>query len=92
MGSCALHPHPEVKKLLAKLPKATWPKPAPYGLVVEVDGEGRLIRSFQDPRGLRVRHVTTAREHEGRLYLGTLDNSWIGRFDLPPAEVSVPRP
>ncbi len=79
----ALHPHPWAKSLLAKLPKFTWPKPAPYGFVVELDAEGHLIRSLQDPGGRRVRQITTAREHDGRLYLGTLDNRWIGRFDLP---------
>jgi sugar lactone lactonase YvrE len=78
----ALHPHPLAKKLMSKLLKVTSPKAAPYGLVVELDKEGRLIRSFHDTQGRRVRYVTTAREHEGRLYLGTLDR-WIGRFDLP---------
>jgi len=79
----ALHPHPWAKSLLSKLPKLAWPKPAPYGLVVELDAKGNLIRSFQDPGGRRVQQITTAREHEGRLYLGTLDHRWIGRFDLP---------
>ena len=88
----ALHPHPWAKSLLARLPKFTWPKPAPYGLVVELDAKGNVIRSFQDPGGRRVRQITTAREHEGRLYLGTLDNPWIGRFDLPslPSRPALP--
>jgi sugar lactone lactonase YvrE len=88
----ALHPHPWAKSLLAKLPKFTWPKPAPYGFVVELDALGHVIRSFQDPGGRRVRQITTAREHDGRLYLGTLDNRWIGRFDLPSLAPGPPPP
>jgi hypothetical protein len=30
-----------------------------------------------------VTQVTTAREHEGHLYLGTLHERWIGRLALP---------
>lgn len=78
-----LHPHPALKNLLARLPRFTWPGPAPYGLVLEVDEGGRVVRSLHDPGGRRVSEVTTAREHEGWLYLGTLAQSRIGRIPLP---------
>ena len=78
-----VHPHPWAKSLLAKLPRFTWPRPKPYGLVLEVDESGRILRSLHDPGGRRVQHVTTAREHDGFLYLGTLDQAWIGRLALP---------
>jgi len=78
-----LHPHPWAKSLLAKLPRFTWPRPKPYGLVLEVDESGRILRSLHDPGGQRVRHVTTAREHDGYLYLGSLDQDWIGKLALP---------
>ncbi len=80
----ALHPRPWAKAMLAKLPLAFWPRPERYGLVLEVDEEGRILRSFHDPGGKRVFQITTAREHEGQLYLGNLDQSWIGRLPLPP--------
>ena len=79
-----LHPRPGVRRLLAKLPRFAWPRPAPYGLVLEVDESGRVLRSLHDPGGLRVRQVTTAREHDGSLYLGTLHEAWIGRLALGP--------
>jgi hypothetical protein len=28
--------------------------------------------------------VTTAREHDGSLYLGTLEQAWIGKLALSP--------
>ena len=79
----ALHPHPWLKRLLAKLPRFAWPRPKPYGLVLEVDEEGRILRSLHDPGGRRVPQITTAREHDGFLYLGTLDRSWVGKLPLP---------
>ena len=78
-----LHPHPWAKSLLAKLPRFTWPRPKPYGLVLEVDESGRILRSLHDPGGRRVRHLTTAREHDGYIYLGSLDQDWIGKLPLP---------
>lgn len=80
----ALHPRPWAKSMLAKLPLALWPRPARYGLVLEVDEEGRILRSFHDPGGRRVHQVTAAREHSGQLYLGNLEQDWIGRLALPP--------
>ncbi len=80
----ALHPRPWAKSMLAKLPLALWPRPARYGLVLEVDEEGRVLRSFHDPGGRRVHQVTAAREYSGQLYLGNLEQDWIGRLALPP--------
>ena len=78
----ALHPHPLAKKLLARLPRFLWPRPARYGFVANLDGGGRCLRSLHDPTGERVWQITTAREHDGVLYLGTLDNSWLARLTL----------
>jgi sugar lactone lactonase YvrE len=80
----ALHPRPWAKSMLAKLPLVLWPRPARYGLVLEVDEDGRILRSFHDPGGRRVHQVTTAREYSGQLYLGNLEQDWIGRLPLPP--------
>jgi ribose transport system permease protein len=48
-----------------------------------VDEDGRVLRSLHDPGGRRVPQITTAREHDGFLYLGTLDGSWVGKLALP---------
>jgi sugar lactone lactonase YvrE len=41
-----------------------------YGLVVELDNSGGILRSFHDPTG-RVAFITSAVEREGFLYLGS---------------------
>jgi sugar lactone lactonase YvrE len=67
-----LHPHPFLKDQLAKLPRFLWPKPAPYGLVLEVDESGAIVGAHHDPDGRVVRGVTSAEPHDGKLYLGSL--------------------
>jgi len=78
-----LHPFPFLKAQLAKLPRALWPKPKPYGLILALDEEGNITRSLHDPTGQHLKEVTSAREYGGRLYLGSLHNDRIGRVDLP---------
>lgn len=78
----ALHPHPWLKRTLSALPGALWPKPKPYGLALEFDEAGRLVRSLHDPTGERVREVTAAHEQDGWLYLGSLSGDSIRRVRL----------
>jgi sugar lactone lactonase YvrE len=84
-----LQPRPFAKKVLSKLPRPFWPKAEPFGLVVGLTVDGGILRSFQDPGGRHVRHVTTAREWHGSLYLGTLDGDRIGRLTPPGDPVLV---
>ncbi len=77
-----IHPSPFIKRQFSKLPKALWPKPKPYGLVLALDEQGRVIRSLHDPSGEHLKEITSAREHDGYLYLGSLHNDRIGKFDL----------
>ncbi len=86
-----LHPRPWAKSLLAKLPKALWPKAAPYGFVLAVNENGRILESLQDPGGQVVREVTSAQQHGSFLYLGNLSGKGIARWKIPP-ELMRPQP
>lgn len=77
-----LHPYPAIKNLVAKLPEALRPKPARYGLVAEVDEAGNPLRSLHDPEGRVAYMVTSAQEHEGHLYLGSIANNAVIRIKL----------
>lgn len=79
----SLHPRPWAKSMLAKLPKSLWPKPEPYGFAVEIDEQGNILQSVQDPSGKRLSMITSAFERDGYLYLGTLINDCIGKLKLP---------
>ena len=75
-----LHPSPWVKNQLAKLPGFLWPKPESYGLVLQLDETGRVVRSLHDPDGRHIRGVTSVEPRGAELYLGNLDGDWIARW------------
>lgn len=72
--------HPWMRELMFRLPRAFWPKPDRYGLVVAVDEQGKLLRSLHDPSGDHLRMITSVLPHEGRLYFGSLENDRIGEL------------
>lgn len=74
---------PWVRKQMAKLPSALWPKPAPYGLVLEVDKDGKILRSLHDVGGETISNITSVHEDDGWLYFGTLTNDYVGKWKLP---------
>ena len=78
-----LSPRAALKKLLAKMPEFMWPKPQPYAFVIKLDEQGNILDSFQDPSGKHLREITSAFEHDGHLYLGSLHNDRIGKYKLP---------
>ena len=78
-----MHPFPSRKSLLSKLPKALWPKPHPYGLVLELDEQGNILQSLHDPDGEHLKEITSAQEYGGFLYLGSLHNDRIGKYKVP---------
>lgn len=77
-----LAPHPTLKWIVANLPKFLMPGPKPYGFTVEVDADGKILRSLHDPSGEHIQHVSSVHEDHGALYLGTLDGPHIGRLPL----------
>lgn len=77
-----LAPRPLLKKMVSNLPRALWPKPAPYGLVIEIDEAGQVLQSLHDPSGATVHQVTSVHERDGALYLGHLHRDRISQVDL----------
>jgi sugar lactone lactonase YvrE len=75
-----LAPSPFLKKAVYRLPRALWPRPKPYGLVVALDEKGAVIESLHDVTGEVVSTVTSAEEHGGMLYLGTLHAPHLARM------------
>lgn len=77
-----LHPHPFAKNMVARLPAFLWPAPEPYGFVAELDEHGLIVDTLQDPGGEALSEVTSVKERHGALYMGTLDNDWVGKLSL----------
>jgi sugar lactone lactonase YvrE len=78
-----LHPFPLLKAQMSKLPKVFWPKPKPYGFVLALDENGKIIQSLHEPTGNHLKEITSAREYGDFLYLGSLHNDRIGKYKLP---------
>ena len=77
-----LHPRPWLKRNVAKLPRSWLQARSRYGLVLEISEGGTILRSLHDPTGERFAGVTSAEEHNGSLYLGTVEGKAIGRVEL----------
>ena len=77
--------HPLLRKGVWALPPAVHAKlEARTTWVVAVDGEGRIVRDLQTT-GERYHMVTGVREHDGRLYLGSLRERSVAVIDLAAA-------
>lgn len=77
-----MHAWPWLKDLVAKLPDALRPKPAPYGFVAVLDRDGRYLASLHDPGGRHLQELTSVTPVGGHLYFGSLHNDRIGRLPL----------
>lgn len=77
-----------VKHAVLRLPQALKPSAGSYGFVVGLDGDGRVVANLQDPDGDVARVVTGMREHDGRLYVGSLKARWLVVLDLHESDFS----
>lgn len=76
------HANPWVKSVVLRLPSSWILKTKPFGMVLEYDGTGTLVRSLLDPQGTAFSNVTNAVAHDGRLYLGSLSWPSVGVIEL----------
>ncbi len=74
-------PRPWLRHVVARLPDALQPKPKRHGFILGFDADGRVVHNLQDPSG-RVAILTGAREHAGRLYLGSLSEPAVAVIEL----------
>ena len=77
-----LHSFPFLKRVISRLPQSLWPEPEPYGFIAELNDEGAILRTLQDPEGENLFAVTSAKEVDSTLYLGSLHNDRIGVLAL----------
>jgi sugar lactone lactonase YvrE len=78
-------PHPLVwilRTMLIMLPKEWLPKTDPYGGITILDPEYGFVALIQDPFGSDIGHIAGVTVHENKLFLGSLENDFIGVYDL----------
>jgi hypothetical protein len=76
--------NPEIKNQLAKLPISILKgNEKGYGLVLVLDSKGQILRSLHDPTG-RIHKITDTQIRGQFLYVGTEDDSGVGRLAIIP--------
>ncbi len=70
-----------VRALIAKLPESVQPKEKRTVHVMAFDDDGRVVHDCNLPPD-DFHFVTGVREHQGRVWLGSLHNAAVARFDL----------
>ncbi len=72
-----------IRTLLMMLPRSLAPPAQPFGGVVEIDASsGKTRRFLQDPTAKDIGMLTGVTINDNRLYLGSLENNFIGVYDL----------
>jgi sugar lactone lactonase YvrE len=78
-----LLPRPFLRKVILRLPSFLQPGPKRYGFVLGLDRNGRVIQNLQDPSGKSYALISSAVEHKGNLYLGSIGEDSVGRLNIP---------
>ncbi|KAG0497475.1 hypothetical protein HPP92_002166 [Vanilla planifolia] len=86
-----LHQLPMAKLVVAAFPTAVdLSKPMRKGaMVVNVGADGKVRRELGDSDGRVMAFVTSALEHEGHLYLGSLQTDFIGKLSIKEGKSSI---
>lgn len=82
----ALAGRPFLRRILFRIPGFfSMVQPTPYGFLLRLDEEGKVVESWQDPEG-RFADVTGAeRGPDGRVYVSSLSADRIAVLPAPPA-------
>ena len=70
-----------IRSILMIIPRTWTPEGKHYGGVAIVHVEGSIQRIYQDPTGSDINVITGVTEHNGKVYLGSLHNDFIGVLD-----------
>lgn len=78
----ALGPVPFLRSVIARLPTSWFPQAGRQAFVLGLDLDGKVVEQYRYAGPGAFGPVTSAREHEGMLYLGSLSDTAIGRVAL----------
>ncbi|HET9526766.1 MAG TPA: SMP-30/gluconolactonase/LRE family protein [Pyrinomonadaceae bacterium] len=77
-----LLPHPFLRKVVFRLPKAVQPAPERYSFVVALDSQGRVVENLQNGSTDCYGQIANVLEHNRKLYFGSIGEDTVGRFSL----------
>jgi sugar lactone lactonase YvrE len=74
---------PWLRKVVLRLPGFVQPQPARHAWALGIDEQGEVVENLQDPSPQSFSPVTSVLEHDGVLYLGSLEREALGRIAAP---------
>ena len=72
-----------IRKLIASVPDSLQPNTKPCARVVAYQPDGKMVHYFEGDTTL-YDQVTGVREHQGRVYLGSIEQDCVAWFDINP--------
>jgi sugar lactone lactonase YvrE len=75
-------PHPQLRKVIMRLPGFLQPAPKRYSFVIALDMNGKVIKNLQDGSPNCFAEIANVVERDGVLYFGSIGESTVGRFKL----------
>jgi sugar lactone lactonase YvrE len=85
-----LAPHPFLRKVVLRIPRALQPQPAAQGFALALSEDGHVREVLRDAGPDAYAPVTSVRERGGVLYLGSLSAAGVGRLPAPPLRAPAP--
>ncbi len=79
----SLLPKPFLRKIIWRLPEFLKPAPKRCGYVLGLDNNGVIVYNLQDPAGKKYAKISSAIEHDGMLYFGSISETAMGRLPTP---------
>ncbi len=76
-----MQPRPWLRGVAYRMPDALQPKPVRHAVVLGFDMDGQVVHNLQDSTG-SVAITTSARFHDGRLFVGTLSEPTLAVYQL----------
>jgi len=70
------------RKVALRLPAFMRPKSVSYGLIVQIDGEGNILKTWQDPSGDYPNATGAIIAEDGYMYVSSLTAPDLGRLKL----------
>lgn len=73
---------PVARKVALRLPAFMRPKSVSYGLIVQIDGEGNVLKTWQDPSGSYKNATGAIIAPDGYMYVSSLTAPDLGRMKI----------
>lgn len=73
---------PLLRKMVARIPQIIRPKPTNIAKVMKISKDGKILSVLFDNETKQITNISSAQEHNGKLYLGSFKDTGFAILDL----------